>query len=288
MKNGPQSQLEGAVADSLLLVAPACAICRGTTAVGNVMADMPNEPENRSKPALSRTLRFLPAAFIVTGIAVGYALGWHERLSLEALAGEIETMRQFAADNPVLAPMAFMLLYAVAIGLSFPAAAIFNVIGGLLFGWLAGTVYAVVAATSGGAAVFVAARSAFGDVLRKRAGGGTRRLARGFEEDAFSYLLMLRLAPFIPFFVVNIVPALFNVRLGTFLAATMLGKFPVAFAYAWLGQGLDSMFAAAMAAGRPVTLSDLVTPEITIALLALTLVVVLATIVRKVRAQQAH
>ena len=63
---------------------------------------------------------------------------------------------------------------------------------------------------------------------------------------------MLRIAPFIPFFVVNIAPALFNVRLKTFVAATLLGILPGAFAYAWLGQGLDSVLIAAKAAGRDV------------------------------------
>ena len=43
------------------------------------------------------------------------------------------------------------------------------------------------------------------------------KLAAGFESNAFSYLLVLRIAPFFPFFVVNIAPALFNVRLKTFV-----------------------------------------------------------------------
>ena len=48
------------------------------------------------------------------------------------------------------------------------------------------------------------------------------------------------------------------------------------------GQGVDSVLVAAETAGRDATVSDLVTPEITIAFVALALVAALATIVRKV------
>jgi uncharacterized membrane protein YdjX (TVP38/TMEM64 family) len=247
-----------------------------------------DRPENSEAMPARRGhfLRFLPAALILAGFLLGYTLGWHERVSLQELAVERETLKQFVADNPVLAPMGFVVLYAVAIAFSFPIAAVLTVISGFLFGWLAGALYAIVAATAGGTTLFLASRTAFGGFLRERAGGTAKKLARGFEEDAFSYLLVLRLAPFIPFFVVSIAPALFNVRLRTFLAATLIGILPGAFSFAWLGQGLDSILIAARAAGRQVTLSELVTPEITVALLALTLVVVLATIVRKVRGSQ--
>lgn len=232
-------------------------------------------------------LRFLPIAIILGSFALGYAMGWHERLSLHELAAQRDTLRQSVADNPVLAPTAFMLLYALAVTLSFPVTAVLTVISGFLFGWLAGAVYAIVAATVGGTVLFLAAHTAFGGFLRERAGGMVQKLARGFEKDAFSYLLVLRLAPFIPFFVVNIAPALFNVRLRTFLVATFVGGLPGVLSFAWLGQGLDSVLVAARAAGRPVTLYEHVTPEITFALLALTLVAVLATIVRKVWGPQA-
>jgi hypothetical protein len=69
------------------------------------------------------------------------------------------------------------------------------------------------------------------------------------RKDAFSYLLVLRLAPVFPFFVMNIAPALFNVSLRTYVAATFLGILPGTFAYAFLGEGIDSVLVAAEEAG---------------------------------------
>jgi uncharacterized membrane protein YdjX (TVP38/TMEM64 family) len=71
-----------------------------------------------------------------------------------------------------------------------------------------------------------------------------QKLSRGFADDAFNYLLFLRLVPAFPFFVVNAVAGLCNVRLATFVAATVLGIIPGAVAFAYLGTGLGSVLAA--------------------------------------------
>ncbi len=134
--------------------------------------------------------------------------------------------------------------------LSFPAASVLTIFAGFLFGWLPGAGLAVVGATTGASILFLAARTAFGGFLRDRAGGLAARFSKGFEKDAFAYLLVLRLAPFVPFFVVNIAPALCGVRPKVFVAATVIGILPGALAYSWLGQGLDSVLLAAKAAGR--------------------------------------
>lgn len=224
----------------------------------------------------------IPIGIVMAGLAFGYAMGWHELLSLRFLGESRMMLKQFVGAHPVVAPAGFFAIYAVAVAFSFPAASILTIFAGFLFGWLVGGICTVFAATAGATALFLAARSAFGGFLKERAGPAVTKLATGFEKDAFCYLLVLRIAPFLPFFAVNIAPALFEVRLKTFVTATMIGILPGTFAYAWLGQGVDSVLVAAERAGRDARISDLVTPEITIAFVALALVAALATIVRKV------
>ena len=111
-----------------------------------------------------------------------------------------------------------------------------------------------------------------------------KTLAEGFRENAFGYLFVIRLAPVFPFFVVNIAAALFDISLGRFVAATFLGILPGTFAYAYLGQGVDSVLVAAQQAGRrEAEISDLVTGEITLAFLALAAIALTPTIVRQLR-----
>lgn len=227
--------------------------------------------------------RFLPLGVVAIGLLAGYAAGFHEYLSLTMLAEQREMLKGFVADNMVLSAAGFVALYALAVAFSFPAASILTIFSGFLFGWLLGGALTAIAATTGSAAIFLAAKSAFGDVLRKRAGPFAARLADGFAKDAFGYLFVLRLAPVFPFFIMNIAPAFFDVKLRTYVTATFFGILPGTFAYAWLGQGLDSVIVSAAAAGREISVSDLVTPEITIAFLGLAIVAAIPTIVRKFR-----
>lgn len=224
--------------------------------------------------------RFAPIAVVLAGLGFGYAMGWHHYLSLSYLADSRDSLQAYADANFVLSAAVFVGIYTMATACSFPAASILTIFSGFLFGWLLGGLFSVAGATMGATALFVAARSAFGDTLRKKAGGAIDRLAAGFEKDAFSYLLVLRLAPFLPFFLVNIAPAFFNVKLRTYVSATLIGILPGAFAYAWLGQGVDSVLVAARAAGGEASVRDLVTPEITIAFAAIALVAVLAVVVK--------
>ena len=82
------------------------------------------------------------------------------------------------------------------------------------------------------------------DGLRKRVAPFLDRFSQGIEEDAFFYLLSLRLIPFFPFIAVNIAPAMLNIRLWVYASATLLGIAPAVYVYTSLGAGvadLDSL-----------------------------------------------
>ena len=96
--------------------------------------------------------------------------------------------------------------------------------------------------------IFLIARSALGEPLAARAGPWLAKLRAGFKEDAFNYLLFLRLVPIFPFWLVNLAPALLGVGLPTYALATLIGIIPGSFAYSIAGKGLDSLIVAQQAA----------------------------------------
>lgn len=228
-------------------------------------------------------LRFLPIAIVVAGLAAGYAAGLPNYLSLDMLAERRSDLMAFVAAHRAWAELVFVVVYALAVAFSFPAASALTVTGGFLFGWLSGGVLTAIAATAGATAIFLAARTAFGETLRRRAGPTIEKLAAGFEANAFSYLLALRLAPVFPFFAVNIAAAFFHVSLRNYVTATLFGILPGTFAYAYLGQGLDSVFLAAARAGHGVSLADLATWQITLSFALLALLAVLPALLRRLR-----
>jgi uncharacterized membrane protein YdjX (TVP38/TMEM64 family) len=228
-------------------------------------------------------MRLAPLLVIVAGLALGYAFGLQDYLSLNYLAESREALKAYVAGNQALSIGAFAVVYILAVAFSFPAASVLTIFGGFLFGWEIGGPLVIVSATIGACILFLAARSAFGDFFRKKIGGKAAILAEGFKKDAFSYLLVLRLAPVFPFFVINIAPALFDVPLRTFALATAIGIIPGTLAYSYLGEGVGSVLDAAQQAGTEASISDLVTPQITLAFLALAAVAAIPLIVKKLR-----
>ncbi|HUU26005.1 MAG TPA: TVP38/TMEM64 family protein [Methyloceanibacter sp.] len=232
-----------------------------------------------------------------------FAMGWHRYLTLEHLAANRELLRSFIEGNLLLALAAFVALYAVTVALSLPGGAVLTIAGGFLFGWVLGGMTSVVAATLGATVVFVIAKSALSDVLQARAGPWLSRFRDGFHEDAFSYLLFLRLVPVFPFWLVNLAPGLLGVPFGTYVVTTFLGIIPGTFAFSLAGNGLDSVIAAQQAAHQsclakvgeggqescPQGLdpSALLTPELIIGLVALGVVSLIPVAVKWFRRRAA-
>lgn len=199
---------------------------------------------------------------LAAAILAAHLSGLSDWLDLDAVKARRMELLTVVEGHPVPAALGFVALYALVVSLSLPVAVLATLLGGFLFGPLLGTVLAVAGATAGASVVFLIARSAVGDGLRRRAGPLYERVAAGMRANALEYLLFLRLVPLFPFFLVNIVPALFEVRLRTFVVATAIGIVPGTFVYANLGRELGTIS----------SLSDLVSPMVLLAFLLLGLV----------------
>ncbi len=131
-------------------------------------------------------------------------------------------------------------LYALVTVLSLPVAVYLSILSGFLFGPWLGTVIVVCSATVGAFVLFAFARWLLGRWVRGRLEGRPQAavLARGFEGHAFHYLLLLRLIPLFPFWLVNLVPAVTTIRSRDYLVATFLGIIPGSFVFANFGAHL--------------------------------------------------
>ena len=213
-------------------------------------------------------------------------------VSLESLVRHRAAIDDFVASHQMLAIFVYVGIYITVVAVSLPGAALLTLTGGFLFGIAVGASAAVISATVGATLIFLMARTALGEPLLRRAGPRATQLARGFREDAFSYLLFLRLVPAFPFFLVNLVPAFAGVRLGLFVVATAIGIIPGAIVFALAGAGLDSMIAAQKnsydqciaAKGADCRLvfepADVLTPQLIAALVALGLLALMPVAVK--------
>lgn len=228
--------------------------------------------------------RLWPAALIAAGLALALALGLHRQIGLEALAAHHEALDRLVRSRPVAAAAGFVAAYAAAVALSLPGAVFLTLAAGLLFGTLWGTVLAVAGATVGAVLLFLAARHAFAEVLARKAGRLLDRVRPGLERDGLSYLLVLRLVPLFPFWLVNLAPALVGMRLAPFALGTALGIVPGTAVFAGLGAGLGEVLAAG---GRP-ELGVMLSPGVLLPLLGLALLSLLPVAWRRIASRRAE
>ncbi len=226
--------------------------------------------------------RLWPAGIVLLALAGAYAFGFQHYLSFEFLGRQQDRLKALVAAHPVLAPVSFIVVYVLAVAVSIPGSAILTVAGGLLFGTAVGAACAVVAATTGAVLLFLAARYAAGDWFAARAGPLVGRVRDGLQRDGFSYLLALRFIPVVPFWLVNLAPALVGMRVWPFAAATFLGIIPGTTVFASIGAGVGSL----LAQGQRPDLGVVFRPAIILPLLGLALLSLLPVIWRQWKAHR--
>jgi len=160
-------------------------------------------------------------AFLVVGLP-----------SQDQVAGVID-------DAGLLAPVLFVVVYAVLTLLLFPGS-ILSAAGGLVFGVVAGTLLAVLGATLGATGAFLAGRRLGRSQVERIAGRRMGRLDEWMRRRGFLAVLYARLLPVLPFNVLNYVAGVTDVSTRTYALATAIGIVPGTFAYAALGGTLSN------------------------------------------------
>ena len=243
-------------------------------------------------------LRILPLLVLAAASLGAILLGGDRVLSLDRLLASRAALQAFVAQDRGLAMLAAYGAHVATIVLAMPVSAPMTMVHGFLFGWAQGAALAVAATTSGAILVFAVAKTALGDAVTRRAGPRLARLAAGFERDAFSYVLVLRLLPLVPFWVTNVAAPVLGARFAAFAPATLLGIVPASLAFATAGSGIEGVVAAheaaraaclaagdgALSVGAPcadtLTLRALVTPKLVAALAALAVLALLPVLVK--------
>ncbi len=225
--------------------------------------------------------RLLPVLVLAAGLAAFFVFDLGQYLTLDALKENRQALTDWVARSGIVAGLIYAALYAVATAFSIPAGAVMTIAGGFMFGPLVGGALTVIGATIGATALFLAARHAFADILRAKAGGAIQKMESGFQDNALSYLLFLRLIPAFPFFLVNLVPAFLGVRLGTYVVGTALGIIPGSLVYASVGDGVGAV----LEAGQDVNLGIIFEPRFLLPIVGLGILSLLPIAYKKYKAR---
>ena len=246
------------------------------------MTDVDRQQGDLAAGGPSRARRLLPLAVLAVAVGLAFALGLDNHFSIEALREHRTTLNGFVAEQGYVAALTFMAVYALTTVLFLPVGAILTIVGGFLFGVFLGSLYVVIGATLGATVLFIIARSSLGDLFRAKAGPFMTRMEAGFRENELSYMLVLRLIPLFPFFIVNVVPAFLGVSLRTYVIGTFVGIVPGTLVFILAGAGLGSVFDQ----GGAFTLDSVLSPQIVAGLVGLSLLSLLPVAYKHLRARR--
>jgi len=199
--------------------------------------------DETAKPRITLA-RLIPLLVLGGGLAAFFALGLNKYLTLDLLKENRDVLKTWVHDHKTQAVLLFIVAYIVAAAFSLPLGALLSVAGGFLFGSVFGAAWIVIGATIGSTILFLVAKTALGEPLRLRFAAQIKRMEEGFRANAFSYLLLLRLVPLFPFWLVNLAPAFLGVSVVTFIVTTFIGIIPGSFVFASIGNGLNALFEA--------------------------------------------
>lgn len=137
-------------------------------------------------------------------------------------------------DAGAVAPLVFILIYAVATVLFLPGS-VLTLAGGALFGPVLGTLYNLTGATLGATLAFLIARYLASNWVAEKTGGRVKQLINGVEGEGWRFVAFVRLVPLFPFNLLNYALGLTRLRLLPYVVASIIFMLPGAIAYTYLG-----------------------------------------------------
>jgi uncharacterized membrane protein YdjX (TVP38/TMEM64 family) len=180
---------------------------------------------------------------IVIAAVVARHLSVEQYLNIEDIKTHRAQLLLFIRAHYLQAVISFICLF-ICSALFLPGALALTVAGGMLFGTVPATIYANIGATAGAVLAFLIARSALAGSIQQRFKAELRRFNAELSRHGANYLLVLRMLPIAPFFVINYCAGITKIPLRTFIWTTSLGMLPGALIHAFIGHQLRQVNAA--------------------------------------------
>ncbi len=148
----------------------------------------------------------------------------------------LETFKLWVQGQGAIGYVLYGLVYVVCCVLIVPALAL-TLGAGAIFGFVAGTIVNVIAATAGATIAFLLARTVLRHRVERMTGSNPkfRELDRAITTEGVKIMWLVRLSGFPPFTWVNYAFGLTGINLGAFVLTTFIGIIPGTLAFTYAG-----------------------------------------------------
>ena len=198
--------------------------------------------------------------------------------SYEIIKKNRDTLNNLKNVNIFLSSLIFLIVIIVWVLLLGFGSPIF-LIGGFIFGKWVGTILVVLGLTLGSTLLYYFANFLIKDLIYKKFSSKFKYLTEKFKRNELAYFILYRAVGGIPFFLQNLLPLLFNVKIRNYFFGTIIGLTPQLFVGVSLGAGIDKIIQENEK--LPSIWKMLKTPDIYLPLLGIILIFLLAINFRK-------
>jgi len=223
--------------------------------------------------------RLIPFAILVVLSIVVYLTNLHQELSLEKIQEHHDRLLTYVQSHPISSPLIFIAIYTLSVCLIIPDSTILSLLGGLIFPLPLAITYIIFSEVVGGTIFFAIVQVAFSGVGRKKESTFLKNMRHRFNQHQISYLLFLRFSHIIPFWLISGLAADFSVTYQTFIWTCLVGVIPLSAILATAGHSLHALFHQ----NQIVSVSDIFTTEMKIALFVLGLLALLPIVYQHFR-----
>ena len=198
--------------------------------------------------------------------------------SYELIRDNRDTLEQVKNSNIFISSILFFLgtiIWVLLLGFGSPV----FLVGGFVFGKWLGTLIIVFGLSIGATFLYMFANYFLKDLIEEKFSSRFNNLTEKFKENEFTFFLIYRFIGGIPFFISNILPTIFNVKIRNFFLGSVIGMTPQLFVGASLGAGLNKILEENSEA--PSLLQLLLTPDIYLPIIGIITLVLIGFLLRK-------
>ncbi len=198
--------------------------------------------------------------------------------SYELIRDNRDTLEQVKNSNIFISSILFLLgtiIWVLLLGFGSPV----FLVGGFIFGKWLGTLIIVFGLSIGATFLYMFANYFLKDLIDEKFSSRFNNLTEKFKENEFTFFLIYRFIGGIPFFISNILPTIFNVKIRNFFLGSVIGMTPQLFVGASLGAGLNKILEENSEA--PSLLQLLLTPDIYLPIIGIIILVLIGFLLRK-------
>ena len=190
------------------------------------------------QPRMALTFAALALLGLAAALLAGEGAGEAVRTWQHWCLVQRDELLAWHAQAPVVFTLAFVALFVLLSATALPGCSVLALAAGPCYGGFVGTLLVVFSSTVGAAIPFLLARHLWRERLRARAGPWLARLDAGLARNGLAYLFFLRMAPVIPYPLLNPLLGLTSLRLGPFAWVSALGMAAGSAAYVQAGRAL--------------------------------------------------